>query len=175
MFQIYSVVYLQQQPTWAIGYVYVYSSLTSLNTRSRTAPEDPSWAWFEFLQLFEVHPWLHPHFGFINLFHTTITGFQCKMIQLTGNYLFFSFQHPLKFQKTILFLVVLLDCETSESVNFKAVLSADVIANTAQFHLDKWVLNAIPRIKHGKKKQQQQRRYVIHFHGRFLGLEHRSL
>ena len=75
---------------------------TSLNTRSRTAPEDPSWAWFEFLQLFEVHPWLHPHFGFINLFHTTITGFQCKMIQLTGNYLFFSFQHPLKFQKTIL-------------------------------------------------------------------------
>nr|AFK33717.1 unknown [Lotus japonicus] len=78
----------------------------------------------EFLQLYEVHPWLHPNFGFINLLLSAINCFQCKIIYFTCYHLFLGFQYPCKFKKGILFFVMFMNGETSKVFNCSTVRSS---------------------------------------------------
>lgn len=57
---------------------------------------------FEFLQLLEVHPWLHPNPSFVYISFSRINGFQCQMIYLPGNNLLSGWQNPSEFKKRVL-------------------------------------------------------------------------
>lgn len=59
----------------------------------------------EFLQLFEVHPWLHPNFSFIHPFLTSINSLQSKMIHHTSNNLLFGIDNSSKLKKGILYTI----------------------------------------------------------------------
>jgi len=75
----------------------------------------------EFLHLFGVQPFPHPHFGFIHLFGFTIFGLQGYVVQDPTHHLLFCTYHSHKLQNSILLFVVIVNGKASQNCDLQAI------------------------------------------------------
>lgn len=76
----------------------------------------------EFFNLLEIHPLLHPHLSIIYFVLPAISCHQRYVIHGPSHYLLLHICYLLEFQKSILFLVLFSDSETSDIFYLDAVL-----------------------------------------------------